>query len=146
MGYLLHHTAATLHRQADQILQEQLGIGMSQFKILTLLQEGALHQRQIAGQLAQTEASISRQAKLLVEKGMVQAHINPQNRREHVTLLTSKGMKITQAASDILATFHEPVFDMLSPKQKQQLVVILQDLHRDVCHEGKPHACGHAQE
>ncbi|HXR49776.1 MAG TPA: winged helix-turn-helix domain-containing protein [Verrucomicrobiae bacterium] len=58
---LLDHVAATVAKQSDQVLQEQLGIGLSQFKILQVLQaEPRTPQREIARSLAQTEASISR--------------------------------------------------------------------------------------
>ena len=52
LGYLLQHVATMLARQSDQVLQEQLGIGFAQFKILMLLgQEDAHQQREIAVRL-----------------------------------------------------------------------------------------------
>ena len=36
LGYLIEHTASMLHKQTDQLLQERLGIGMSQFKLLVV--------------------------------------------------------------------------------------------------------------
>ena len=35
LANLLHHLVALLARESDQILQEQLGIGLSQYKILS---------------------------------------------------------------------------------------------------------------
>src|SRR3954469_21502069 len=89
IGYLLQHVAQTVGQQSNQALQEQLGVGMAQFRILVLLQEQPqLRQRQLAGHLGQTEASISRQIKLLTEKGLLVVQINPKNKREHLTTLT----------------------------------------------------------
>ena len=61
LGYLLQHTATILMRQSDQVLQERLGIGMSQLKLLMMLQNSPnVQQRKLAECLGQTEASISR--------------------------------------------------------------------------------------
>jgi len=56
IGYLLNHLAFVLSRQSDQVLQEQLGIGFSQFKILMVLKwNPSLQQRQIAEWLHKLE-------------------------------------------------------------------------------------------
>src|ERR1700755_3521534 len=90
-GYLLQHTATILMRQSDQVLQERLGIGMSQFRVLLMLQRNAnSQQRKLAECLGQTEASISRQIKLLCEKSLLAVRVNPQSRREHIAVLTPK--------------------------------------------------------
>lgn len=143
-GYLLTHTATILLRQSDQVLQERLGIGMSQFKILMMLQHSPnVQQRKLAECLGQTEASISRQIKLLCEKGLLAIHVNPKSRREHITVLTAKGSKMTNAASDVLEQYHEPMFDLATEKERQQLQDTLQMFHGYICTTGKPFACDH---
>src|SRR6185369_7355110 len=125
-GYLLQHTATILMRQSDQVLQERLGIGMSQVRILMMLQKNPnVQQRKLAECLGQTEASISRQIKLLCEKGLLAIRINPKSRRAHITVSTVKGEKMTQAALDVLTQYHSPMFDLLNDKQRQQLIETL---------------------
>lgn len=144
VGYLLQHTATILMRQSDQVLQERLGIGMSQYKLLIMLQNTPnVQQRKLAECLGQTEASISRQTKLLCEKGLLAIHVNPKSRREHITVLTAKGNKMTEAASDVLSNYHAPMFDLLSEKQRQQLMEILSKFHSFTCVPGKQFACDH---
>ena len=144
IDYLLQHVPVTLGQQSNQVLQEQLGIGMAQFKILSLLQiQPHLRQRQLANHLGQTEASISRQIKLLTDKGMLAIRVNPKSRREHITLPTPKGVKITQAAQDILSHYHAPLYEHLSEKQQKQLVEILGLVHEWTCQPGKFVACDH---
>src|SRR5262245_828979 len=93
-GYLLQHTAMILMRQSDQVLQERLGVGMSQFKILMMVRTSPnVQQRKLAEALGQTEASISRQTKLLCEKGLLIIRVNPKSRREHIAVPTAKGLK-----------------------------------------------------
>jgi DNA-binding MarR family transcriptional regulator len=128
---MLHHLSAVFARESDQILQEQLGIGLAQFKILdTLVENSAMQQRHIALQLGQTEASISRQIKLLQAKSMVETMRNPVNRREHITTLTSRGERITEAAQNVLANFQSSALEDMPEKQQTQLLALLARVHR----------------
>ena len=142
IGYLLQHVASTLQRQSDQVLQERLGIGMSQYRILTTLQASPnTSQRQMADSLGQTEASISRQVKLLQERGMLQLQVDPSEKRKHITHPTPKGLKITEAAREILNQYNMPMLDGLSSKEQTQLAAMLARLHEYTCAPGRPMAC-----
>lgn len=142
IGYLLQHVSFSLARQSDQVLQEQLGIGLSQFKIMMVLKWNPnVQQRHIADSLGQTEASISRQIKLMHDNGLLQTTISPHNRREHITTLTAKGERMTQEAFSVLNRYHAPTFDELSEKQKKQLVDTLKQLHGQICKGDKPGRC-----
>jgi DNA-binding MarR family transcriptional regulator len=127
---LLHHLSAVFGRESDQILQEQLGIGLSQFKILAALQENpASQQKHIAFLLGQTEASVSRQVKLLQNKGMIETTVNPSNRREHITTLTLKGVRIIEAAQNVLANYQVGSLEHMPEKQQTQLLELLARVH-----------------
>lgn len=138
-GYLLQHIASLLAKQSDQVLQEQLGIGLSQFKILRALQtEPRTTQKEIAHHLGQTEASISRQVKLMLGEGLLQSLRSPKDHREHLTVVTAKGERLTQAALIALERYHRPTFESLSDKQQEQLVAVLHVLHEQICHGAHP--------
>lgn len=131
-------------KQADQILQEQLGIGLAQFKILMVVEwTPRVEQRIIAESLGQTEASISRQIKLLQKKGLLETKIDPQNRRKHIIAPTTTGMQITEAATAIMRRSFGPEYASLGDDQLMQLIVGLQNLHKIVCRPGKLGACDH---
>ncbi|HMH31098.1 MAG TPA: MarR family transcriptional regulator, partial [Methylomirabilota bacterium] len=103
LSYLVHHLAAVMGKQSDQVLQEQLGIGLSQFKILMVLEwNPRVQQKSIADSLGQTEASISRQIKLLKGKGLLISKTDPTNRRRRITAPTPLGMQVNEAATSIL--------------------------------------------
>lgn len=134
LGYLLHHLAFTLDRQSDQVLLERLGIGFSQFKILMALKWHVhFQQKEIADYLGQTEASVSRQVKLMKKRGLVHTKSSPKSRRDHIVALTSKGERIAEAATDILNSYFTPVFDQLSEKQQSQLGQALMVMHAKAC-------------
>ena len=139
LAQLMHHMVALLSRESDQMLQEQLGIGLSQYKILSTLHEHPhVQQRLIAQMLGQTEASISRQIGLLTNRGMLQAIPNPSNLREHITDLTPRGLRMIEAAEVVLANYHERFFTGLSSKQQSQMLERLESLHRTVCYMQHP--------
>jgi len=144
IGYLLEHLQSITGRQSDQVLQEQLGIGFSQFKIMMAIQWNPhVRQRALAEALGQTEASVSRQVRILFQKGMLTSRVNPAERRERITEITPKGLKIARAARQVMADYHQPMFDELSEKQQKQLLEMLVTLHAHTCQPGKVHACNH---
>ena len=144
IGYLLEHLNGIWSRQSDQVLQEQLGIGLSQYKIMMAIQWNPKTQQcMLAQMLGQTEASVSRQVKLLLEKGMLTTKVNPAERRERITEITPKGLKVADAARKAMAAFHTPMYEQLNEKQMKQLLETLIMLHAYVCQPGKTHSCNH---
>ena len=144
LGYLLNHLSFVMSRQSDLVLQERLGIGFSQFKIMMVLRYSPhVQQKEIAERLGQTEASISRQIKLLIDRNMLQSLKRPENRREHITTLTSHGEQVTDEALEILNQYHSPVFDKLTDQQKEVLVMALQKMHNEACSGNRPGSCHH---
>ena len=144
LSYLIQHLSSVMGKQSDQVLQEQLGIGLSQYKILMVVEwNPRVQQKTIADSLGQTEASISRQIKLLKNKGLLQTKIDPQNRRKHITVPTNLGMQITEAATAIMRRSFGPEFSRMGEDQMIQLITGLQQLHKIVCRPGKPGACDH---
>jgi DNA-binding MarR family transcriptional regulator len=144
LGYLVQHLAAVMGKQSDQVLQEQLGIGLSQFKILMVLEwNPRVQQRTIAESLGQTEASISRQIKLLEGRGLLVAKPDPNNRRKHITTPTPLGMQMTEAATALVRRSFGPEFASMGEDQLLQLIAGLHHLHRIVCQPGRVGACDH---
>ena len=144
LSYIIHHLAAVMGKQTDQVLQEQLGIGLSQFKILMVLEwNPRVQQKAVADSLGQTEASVSRQIKLLKAKGLLISRTDPNNKRKHITAPTPLGMQVTEAASNIMRRSFGPEFASLGDDQIMQLVSGLQKLHTIVCRPGKLGACDH---
>jgi DNA-binding MarR family transcriptional regulator len=93
--------------------------------------------------LGQTEASISRQIKLLVEKGYLTVSVNPKSRREHLATITPKGAKIMVAAKEVLELYYQTIDELLGAKQRKALAESLATLHAHTCVPGKPYACDH---
>lgn len=130
--YALQRIAADMHKHVDQMLMERLGIGVSQLRILhTIQSKEQSGQRVIGNALGQTEASISRQIKVLVQKGLVQTHTNPKNQRERLVSLTPKGTRLTEAAHADLDRSVQIALQPLAPKQQRQLSDLLNTLRKN---------------
>lgn len=131
VGYLLHELAFLIDSHSDQVLRERLGIGYSQFKILMVLEpQNGTTQRAIAESLSQSEPSISRQVKILKDKGLVDANPSKSNKKERQISLTFQGEHMLERASYVLNNYHGPMFETLSEKQRQQLYENLSTLQR----------------
>lgn len=133
ISFAIQHVAALLARDAEQVLQERFGIGMAQLKIMKALQvTSRMLQRDIADVLGQTEASVSRQISILDDNNLTETRVNPRNRREHVVVLTTKGMRLAAAAQLGLQGFHTPIYEGLSVKQQAELLDMLEVLERGI--------------
>ena len=142
--YLLQHIGTILERQFDQALLEQLGIGTSQYRILLALEAHSdISQKRLAANLGQTEASISRQVKLLQAKQLILTQVHPHSRRERVTSLSPKGTTVILAAKDLYAQVASGLLGVLADKQQKAFRDILGVLHNRGCTRGVPRSCDH---
>ncbi|MGH7158076.1 MAG: MarR family winged helix-turn-helix transcriptional regulator [Candidatus Saccharimonadales bacterium] len=142
IGALFGHVASILRRQADQVLQEQLGIGLSQLAILAALEkQPKTSQRKLSAILGQTEASISRQTVLLSAKGFISVQTDPAERRRHLVHALPKGSKVARAAAELLQQFYASVFGSLQARGQDQLRDFLATLHQQTCASGNRLSC-----
>ena len=134
IGFLLQHTAMLLAKQNEQILQERLGIGLSQYRILRVLQaKSGIRQRDIANILGQTEASVSRQMKLMLDEGLLSSTVSPVSRREHIVRPTAKGAKLTAEALELLHEQNGSYLATLGEEGREQLAELLSKFHDGLC-------------
>jgi len=125
---LLHNLDSAINRHIDQILLEQLGVGLSQIRILRILQTTTAAQRDLADSLNQTEPAISRQIKLLAGKGLVQASVDDAEKRRNVISLTVPGIKVIAAANELLSSENQKILSQLTRKQQIVLTELLQKI------------------
>lgn len=108
---------------------------------MTLQWNPSVQQKHIAESLGQTEASISRQIKLMHEAGQLQSTVSPRNKREHITTLTRKGQRLADEALNVLNQYHAPMWDVLGEKGQKQLLELLVRMHHETCKGDKPGRC-----
>ena len=130
----IHRLSAVLAKIADGNLQECCGFGMSQFKILWMLKthESGVLQTTIANWLNQTEAAVSRQIGLLKQDGLIDKMVDPQNRRNHIIVLSAKGKELAGSSMDAVVEQYTPYFNVLSKAQQSQLNSMLEKIFYSV--------------
>ncbi len=134
LGYTLHQLVFILDHQSDEALHAELNIGYSQFKILMAAKhKSGLKQNDIAKFLGQTEASVSRQIKLLRDGGMLSVQTDPDNRRARSIVLTAKGEHLGKQCVALLEHTHASVFGSLSFSEQKLMRELIERLISKAC-------------
>ena len=99
----LLHLSYVLQQSADEILEQEAGVGLSAARIMSSLsRSSAKSQRVIAMELRQTEANVSRQLHNMKKQGLVSITRNKKDSRQRDVVLTAKGAKKYQDAEKLL--------------------------------------------
>ena len=132
--YLLHHLSFLLDKEVDAALHEELGIGLSQLKVLYVLKKWPYsQQRSVARILGQDESGVSRQVQQLADRGLVTRKANPKDRRQQLILMSPDGSALLERARGITKACHELVLAGLDEEQRRYLHQTLELLHRRSC-------------
>jgi DNA-binding MarR family transcriptional regulator len=118
----IHRLAFLLEKKADEELKTQLDIGFAQYKVLEAINQNILaRQNMVADMLDQTEASISRQIKILQKKGLITVADVMGNKRARELSLTRVGEEIVRNAEDVINISQALVMGGLSYQEQRLL-------------------------
>jgi DNA-binding MarR family transcriptional regulator len=116
----IHKVAFLLEKRADESLKSHLGIGFAQYKVLEAINQNMLaKQNTIAKLLDQTEASISRQIKILQKKGLIEVSEVMGNKRAKELTLTVIGDEMVSQAENVLDIAQAQVVGGLSYQEQR---------------------------
>lgn len=125
----LHSLIKAIDGAGDQILHNEMGLGFSQFKILSAIKDmPQSSQSRIAVYLSLTPPAISRHIESLLKKGLVTRSVNPKNRREHLLGLTTTGKNILKKSWVLFDTRFNSVIQVLDDSEQKQLIAMLDKL------------------
>lgn len=134
IGYALHQLSFILDRQSDEALRSTLAVGYSQFKILMAAKHrSGLKQSDIASYLGQTEASVSRQIKIMKSDGLISVRVDPENRRSRSIVLTDKGSELGRQCLEVLEHTHAAIFGSLSFAEQKMMHGLIDRLTAKAC-------------
>lgn len=132
--YLLHHLSFIFDKELDAVLKEQTGIGITQFKVLSVLESWPYsQQRSIAKILGLDESGVSRHVVALVRGGFVQKESHPSDGRQQLIVLSAKGSAILEQAQTIRDSVSRRLLSTLPAAEQKQFHSLLQRLHRRAC-------------
>ena len=116
----IHKLAFLLEKRADESLRSELDIGFAQYKVLEAINQNMLaRQNMVAAMLDQTEASISRQIKILQKKGLILVSEVMGNKRAKELSLTVVGDEMVRHAEEILDVTQAQVIGGLSYQEQR---------------------------
>lgn len=132
--YNLHKLVFLLDKISDQLLQENLQMSFSHFRLLMAMHsKDHLSQKDIAEYWDMTEAAVSRQVEMLIERKLIFIEENTENRRQHLLTLTSLGKKQLEKAYTILETKYEEIFAVINQRERKVMVEALHKLLKVIC-------------
>jgi len=116
----IHKLAFLMEKRADESLKRQVGIGFAQYKVLEAIGRNALaKQNMIANLLDQTEASISRQIKILEKKNLIVVAMVMGNKRARELTLTDTGEELLINCEEILDIAQAQIVGGLSYQEQR---------------------------
>lgn len=116
----IHKLAFLLEKRADDALRQDLGIGFAQYKVLEAIHQNTLSRQNVVAKLLdQTEASVSRQIKILQKKGLIHTSDMMGDKRARELTLTRVGEEIVRQAIDVIEIAQSPIIEGFSYQEQQ---------------------------
>lgn len=129
----LLHLSYTLQQSAEDNLMQEVGVGLSATRIMSALSAtSAKSQRQIAVELRQTEANVSRQLQSMKKQGLVSISKNKKDNRQREVLLTSKGANKYQESLKLLKKQQKSFLRYLSASELSAFEVAAKGSHKSI--------------
>jgi DNA-binding MarR family transcriptional regulator len=109
-----------LQQSADELLLDKNGVGLSQTRIMAALDKSVPRsQRQVAVELGQTEANVSRQLKVMKRRGLVNITKSKKDHRQRDVSLTPKGYRAYTKAEQILSHHEKGLLSTMSRSESR---------------------------
>jgi DNA-binding MarR family transcriptional regulator len=125
----LLHLSFVLQQSAEENLLREVGIGLSSVRIMSALSlSTAKSQRQVAIELRQTEANVSRQLQSMKKQGLVSIAKNKKDSRQRDVSLTSNGAKKYQSALKVLKKQQDQFLRILNASEASAFETAAQKL------------------
>ena len=123
----------TGHRLTEQVNQalKPYKISEPQYNVLRILrgQKGnPIAVQNIQSRMIQRSSNVTRIVDKLLEKGLVNRTICPENRRKMNVTITQKGQELLLHLDGVLSEMHEPLMNKLTQEESETLANILNKL------------------
>lgn len=124
--FMLQKSLFFFDKMVDQILRKEIELTLAQFHVLMMIyMRGTASQQVIAEMLQNTQASVSRQVSILLEKKCVTRVQNPLNKREYRLTNTALGTSLVKKSVKALDKKLKEVLSIVPEKDKEKMVLSL---------------------
>jgi DNA-binding MarR family transcriptional regulator len=130
LPYRLAVAAESVSRVIARAYQDRFGLTVPQWRILAnLADRGPLTPLQLGTCAAMDKVTISRAARALEERGLLERHDNAQDGRSHILALNDDGLALFAAIAPLALEFEQRLTADLSHAEMETLQVQLRVLH-----------------
>ena len=138
LGFLLHDVARLLRKRFEQNARASgFGLTRSQWQVLAMLARNeGIHQGGLAELLDIEPITLVRIIDRLEEAGLVERHLDAQDRRVRVLRLTPAASPVLQDMRTIGAATREQALDGIAASDRQQLMQTLQAMKANLLRTG----------
>lgn len=124
--FMLQKSLFFFDKMVDQVLRKETELTLAQFHVLMMIyMHGTASQQVIAEMLQNTQASVSRQVSLLLQKKCITRTQNPLNKREYRLTNTTLGTNLVKKSIKALDKKLTEVLGVVSEKDKEKIVLSL---------------------
>lgn len=132
MPYRLAVAAESVSRVIARAYQDRFGLTVPQWRILAnLADRGPLTPLQLGTCAAMDKVTISRAARALEERGLLERHDNAQDGRSHILALNDDGLALFAAIAPLALEFEQRLTADLSRADLAKLRMQLLALHEN---------------
>jgi DNA-binding MarR family transcriptional regulator len=124
--YRLSITSNLVSEAVADTYEALFGLTIPEWRLVTVVAEaGGITQQQIGQQTRMDKVTVSRAAIALVERGLMQRHANPDDRRSHLLKLTEDGHTLYASVAPKALDLERRIFAGFSAKEVEQFVAML---------------------
>jgi DNA-binding MarR family transcriptional regulator len=130
---LIYLTSLALQGHAD-VLLKPYDLTLEQFHPLkiTLLEGGAVGQRDLCGLAGKTPANMTRILDRLAAKGFLERQPDPKDRRAFIIRLTASGEKLVNEAADLFASYLDKIMRDISAQDEKICREVLERIDKNL--------------
>lgn len=122
----IHSLSFQLEKRIDEALKDELNLGFAQYKVLEAVHQNELTKQNVVARLLnQTEASVSRQTKILEKKGLIHVNVVMGNKRARELSITRVGYDIIRQSTEIMERVQADMFGALRPEEQRLFYQLL---------------------
>lgn len=106
------------------------------FSVLILIdkEQRPLTQQYISDELGFDKTAMVRMMDYLMQEGMVEKHVNPENRREYLVSLTAKSKKVLPEIKQTVCDLNKKAFVGVGVSEMKMFFDVLDKLNENLCH------------
>ncbi len=128
----MHHFNRGIARRLTPIIENEHGIDLRLYFILKYIEKGAIHPSAISQATHLPNSVVTRHIDQLVERGMLQRSLDPDDSRRIRLIVTDEGKRIAHDADVSLSRIVEVQLERIPADRRQIFLSVLADLAGEI--------------